>query len=90
MHLHLVLTNRTTIESMEGAGYVLTNSVINGRASVKSLAKVNIYDMGAKNNWNSVMGDSWKEWILPIQNKRVSNGHEWVYDREKLQQIVNS
>lgn len=71
MHTSLILSNRTTIESMEGAGWIrLDDGSIANDVRVKSLKDVNIYDLNYKENFAQVMGTKYIEWFLPIPNKR--------------------
>lgn len=68
MHVWMVLENATTLESMEGDRRFILGSdgvVRNARGS-------NLYNLGWRRNWVSVMGPAWKTWILPIPFVYVS------------------
>lgn len=55
-----ILQNKTTIESYEYQRYLKNRNSVN---------LGNIFNLGKKKNWQSVMGVNWYEWLLPVQNK---------------------
>lgn len=61
VHGGLILGNKTTIESMEGARKVRLED-----NSVRIARDVNIYDLGAKHNFVQVFGRKWQLWFLPV------------------------
>ncbi|KAI9354878.1 DHHC palmitoyltransferase-domain-containing protein [Zopfochytrium polystomum] len=63
MHTVLLISNKTTIESMEGARRIRRqdNTIHVGRGA-------NIYDLGAAANWRQVMGGDWRLWFLPVHS----------------------
>ncbi|EGW31807.1 uncharacterized protein SPAPADRAFT_62400 [Spathaspora passalidarum NRRL Y-27907] len=82
--VYLIFKNLTTIEfqsqrwgsSDRGYNYEFTNKVQNS----------NIYDLGAWENWKSVMGPDWKTWILPI-NINIKSIH--AFDKNGINFKVN-
>jgi hypothetical protein len=63
MHFYLLLNNLTTIEYMEGSR----------RLRFARSTKDNdnhVFNIGWKENIISVLGETWKEWILPIPSSR--------------------
>ncbi|KAJ3387733.1 hypothetical protein HDU92_001806 [Lobulomyces angularis] len=89
MHLGLILSNRTTIESMEGSGYIKFENLSSGETQVISLKKNNIYHLGSKRlNFNQVFGKEVKNWFNPFNGKQFGDGHnfeinEKVYNKLK-------
>jgi hypothetical protein len=63
MHTYLLFNNLTTIEYMEGSSRLLFS-----RSQDDS--KKHVYNIGWKKNVNSVLGETWEEWILPIPASR--------------------
>lgn len=57
-----LLKNLTTIESYESQSY---------RYRQNSHTLGNLFDIGARRNWGSIMGDSVLEWLLPIRKISV-------------------
>lgn len=134
-HAYLICRNRTTLESMEGAGRVRISvprssslppresvsdrlrrlARTNGssddstalrtgasqhgdawkrdeeltreeRKTLRKANKLNIYDVGARRNWCSVMGDRWPQWWIPVGNPE-SDGHIYEVNPHTLQRL---
>jgi hypothetical protein len=64
MHAVLLLSNKTTIESLEGARRIRRDD-----QSVRVARNVNIFDLGNKANWIQVMGNDPKLWFLPVASR---------------------
>ncbi|KAJ3089071.1 hypothetical protein HK102_007262 [Quaeritorhiza haematococci] len=64
MHTGLLLSNRTTIESMEGA-----RSIRIDENTVRTCRDTNIYDLGAKKNFVQVMGTNPVLWFVPVYTR---------------------
>jgi palmitoyltransferase len=63
MHTYLLFNNLTTIEYMEGSSRLLYSRSKNDNGK-------HVFNIGWKKNVNSVLGATWKEWILPIPTSR--------------------
>lgn len=61
-----LLQNRTTVESYISQNY---------KSHKNSRTLGNLFDLGTRRNWCSVMGDSVAEWVLPIRKRRKSNNY---------------
>ncbi|KAJ3100626.1 hypothetical protein HK100_004685, partial [Physocladia obscura] len=75
LHLVYILTNKTTIESMERARrYRINNAHESSEAfdprSTSAISRygLNIFDVGARENWCAVMGRDWRYWFLPVHS----------------------
>eukprot|EP00158_Paraphelidium_tribonemae_P002122 Partr_v1_DN25137_c0_g1_i4_m76565 putative zinc finger len=62
MHVTMVCANKTTIESWERHRYVNTGNISRRQY-------VNIFDLGAMDNWTQVMGPVPVLWFIPICNR---------------------
>ncbi|ODV83289.1 hypothetical protein CANARDRAFT_19578 [[Candida] arabinofermentans NRRL YB-2248] len=63
--VYQLFKNKTTIESYEFQSY---------KSNKNSNHIGNIFDLGYKRNWTSIMGHTWYEWLLPIRTTIRSNG----------------
>ncbi|ORY38574.1 zf-DHHC-domain-containing protein [Rhizoclosmatium globosum] len=114
MHVVYVLTNKTTIESMERArrirldGYSVSTTpamdteMASTRAAASSIIStttptstattawsqygVNIFDVGAKENWKAVMGRDWRVWFLPIDSSE-GDGHTFPINYDAMEKL---
>jgi palmitoyltransferase len=73
MTLYLLFKNLTTLEYYEYNRYRNNLEIINdsyyrysNRPTSTDLG--NIYDLGWRRNWQTVMGSNWMEWFFPITN----------------------
>ncbi|KAJ3330986.1 hypothetical protein HDU76_004340 [Blyttiomyces sp. JEL0837] len=64
MHTALMLANKTTIESMEGARRIRT-----ANRGIRVARNVNIFDLGNYENWIQVMGKDTKYWLIPVRTR---------------------
>ncbi|CAK7892178.1 palmitoyltransferase Pfa3p [[Candida] anglica] len=106
---YLVVVNTTTIEVQESKWNVKRNGKSNGafqyefdqsggnsgeNGSKKSISS-NIFDLGYKRNWTSIMGETWIEWLLPINSTsdkledEYKNGINFEINHEAYQQWVH-
>ncbi|KAI9322002.1 DHHC palmitoyltransferase-domain-containing protein [Obelidium mucronatum] len=93
LHLMYILTNKTTIESMERARRyrVFANDSPSSRAEGRdgtalSRFGVNIFDVGAKENWKAVMGRDWRYWFLPVDSSD-GDGHTFPVNYDTLEKL---
>lgn len=70
----LLASNRTTLEHMESKAIrtSLASSNFRYRAPPTTKTLGNMWDVGTRQNICQIMGNTWKEWILPI--RAVSSG----------------
>lgn len=128
-HAFLICRNRTTLESMEGAGRVRISvappsssrqrnnvsdrlrrlagySVAESskgnqdddewkrdeqltreeKRALSKANKLNIYNVGIKDNWKAVMGNDWQYWALPV-GEPESDGYSFQINTETLQRL---
>lgn len=143
-HLYLILRNRTTLESMEGAGRVRVQSPQSSdrqdvsvrlrrltgtnsdaaeeegvpqsesptaassrsasgaqqaeawrrdeqltreeRRVLKKAGKLNIYNVGWRDNWYYLMGRNWKWWFVPL-GEPESDGYSYLVHRPTLREL---
>ncbi|KAJ3232572.1 Palmitoyltransferase zdhhc20 [Chytriomyces hyalinus] len=95
LHLMYILTNKTTIESMERArryrvdyappGSESDGSGVVGRTT-KSKWGVNIFDLGARENWKAVMGKDWRLWFLPVDSID-GDGHTFQVNYQAMEKL---
>lgn len=125
-HAYLISRNRTTLESMEGAGRVRVSAAppssaqprdsvsdrlrrLAGsnapssrndddrwkrdeqltreeRTALRRANKLNIYDVGIRENWRAVMGDDWRTWFVPLGDPE-SDGYSFQINTSSLQQL---
>ncbi|BFZ55373.1 hypothetical protein PYCC9005_002413 [Savitreella phatthalungensis] len=76
-HLYLLLRNYTTIEYMEetrfvGDQHMYRSKRKDGRPPPKL---INIFDLGARQNWTQVMGDRPLGWLVPTPSVRGDGKH---------------
>ncbi|ODV98378.1 hypothetical protein PACTADRAFT_38220 [Pachysolen tannophilus NRRL Y-2460] len=82
--VYQVLKNQTTIESYDFQRY-RTNFTKKTRSNVpypevpNSDEMGNIFDLGWKKNLQTVMGTTWREWLLPIQVRDNGNNLDITY-----------
>lgn len=70
----LVTKNETTIEQYEWNSIRNDLQIYSDSLNCQTSAVNNVFDLGSrKSNFNSVMGNSWKEWLLPIQKNVVDS-----------------
>lgn len=83
--LYLMISNTTTLESMETVRYrtSMAPSRFRFRAPPSSHSLGNIFDLGWKRNWCEVMGNRVWEWFLPIVPRNRGNG-TWFAINEKM------
>ncbi|KAI8617469.1 DHHC palmitoyltransferase-domain-containing protein [Chytriomyces sp. MP71] len=93
LHFFYILTNKTTIESMERARRYRVDVVGDGEglsdgrgATIESKWGVNIFDLGARENWKSVMGQDWRFWMLPIDTTG-GDGHTFQVNYDALEKL---
>lgn len=74
--IYLVFTNQTTLEMMEAVRYKssIPSQEYRFQEAPDSRSVGNIFDLGWRDNWCELMGNSVIEWILPIMNKNMSDG----------------
>ncbi|KAJ3229793.1 Palmitoyltransferase zdhhc20 [Chytriomyces hyalinus] len=94
LHLMYILTNKTTIESMERArryrvdyappGSETYDGIV-GRTT-KSKWGVNIFDLGARENWKAVMGKDWRLWFLPVDSID-GDGHTFQVNYQAMEKL---
>lgn len=65
--------NKTTIEAFEDQRY-------------KHSGRLNVFDIGKRSNWSSVMGFNWKEWIFPITVTDLQIGKGLFYQTNDPQE----
>lgn len=65
-HIHLILSNQTTIESYQKHNY-------RSQGGLAPARHVNVFDIGRKRNFKQVMGERWYLWFIPISNS-LGNG----------------
>jgi hypothetical protein len=125
-HAYLISRNRTTLESMEGAGRVRVSAAppsstqrrdnVSDRLrrlagsnapssridddrwkrdeqltreegiALRRANKLNIYDVGIRENWKAVMGNDWRTWFVPIGDPE-SDGYSFQINTDSLQQL---
>ncbi|KAI9343417.1 DHHC palmitoyltransferase-domain-containing protein [Zopfochytrium polystomum] len=67
IHTILLCTNKTTIEALEGPGYLRReDSQSPGRRAGSN--RTHIYDVGMRENWRQVMGSRWSDWFVPVHS----------------------
>ncbi|KAF9215434.1 hypothetical protein BGZ59_001374 [Podila verticillata] len=86
-HIRLILLNRTTIEDHntphnEGMLPCLRKGWAESEGE-NNLGNERLYDMGPKNNWHQIMGQSWR-WLLPVPVPRPEGPgyNQKVIDRQ--------
>ncbi|KAJ3154017.1 Palmitoyltransferase zdhhc15 [Geranomyces variabilis] len=75
VHLHLVLSNKSTIESMEGDRRVRLPD-----GSIGTAPSGNLYDLGTRKNLVQVFGKRWQLWLVPVYSS-IGDGHHFPYNR---------
>lgn len=127
-HAYLISRNRTTLESMEGAGRVrislspqstthrrdnvsdrlrrLAGSNVTStpqrvtedgwktdeqltreeRRALQKTNKLNIYNVGIRENWRAVMGNDWRLWFVPIGDPEC-DGYSYQINTDNLQRL---
>ncbi|TPX68485.1 hypothetical protein SpCBS45565_g02980 [Spizellomyces sp. 'palustris'] len=83
VHAGLISGNKTTIESMEGARRVRLED-----NSVRLARHVNIYDLGAKENFLQIFGPKWMLWFVPLPTS-LGDGHTFPYNRETYRSLLD-
>lgn len=85
----LAVENRTTLESMEAIPYrtSLPASQWRYRYPPNRENLGNIYDMGRKENWNQIFGDTWRDWLLPVKSPLRYDGRFFPFN-EDLRKIA--
>lgn len=89
-HISLVLRNYTTIEYMEETRFKGDRQRYLTAQSMKD--KFNIFDLGYRENWMQVMGDSKLFWFVPLQAKSHGDGFNFKISdraRERLREQQN-
>ncbi|KAI9205416.1 DHHC palmitoyltransferase-domain-containing protein [Polychytrium aggregatum] len=82
LHTTLLLTNTTTIESIEGARTIRLPDGSSARTG-----KVNIYNLGWKKNASQVMGQrGWWSWLLPVSDE-FGDGHSFEINQSAYTKI---
>ncbi|KAI9093450.1 DHHC palmitoyltransferase-domain-containing protein [Phlyctochytrium arcticum] len=82
VHLNLVLSNKSTIESMEGSRrFRLEDN------SVRYARHVNIYDVGWRENFVQIFGRDKKLWFIPVPTS-LGDGHVFPVDREAYRNLL--
>ncbi|SCU82714.1 LAMI_0C00584g1_1 [Lachancea mirantina] len=65
--IYLVCKNETTIEMYEWSNYKDRMQIYNDSTRMDLTYQENRFDLGSRRaNWESVMGQSWIEWLFPI------------------------
>lgn len=94
---YLIILNKTTIEIQEDKwktkkqqGYLYEFD--NNNANRKKNISENIFDLGNLRNWESVMGETWLSWLLPITitdhniTSEFKNGINFEVDKDSYDQ----
>lgn len=90
IHIFYILRNSTTIESINFcARYYLLNVLYDTeksgykRANVTTNPGEHPWDLGMWQNWCSVMGKRWWDWLFPFKGS-PGNGYHFEYSPDKL------
>ncbi|KAJ3160933.1 Palmitoyltransferase zdhhc2 [Geranomyces michiganensis] len=82
VHLNLVLSNKSTIESMEGGRRVRLPD-----GSIGAAPSGNLYDLGTRENLVQVFGKRWQLWLVPVYSS-VGDGHNFPYNRTVYRKLL--
>ncbi|CDK24189.1 unnamed protein product [Kuraishia capsulata CBS 1993] len=96
--IYEVLRNMTTIETYESTRYrsnMRRNTSENTYkyADIPNSASIgNIFDLGLRRNWQSVMGTTWKEWLLPVPARSLyfADGLTFEVNEEIFARLLES
>ncbi|CAG8587344.1 2319_t:CDS:2, partial [Ambispora leptoticha] len=70
-HTTLILSNQTTLESLQRQRYKIKEN-----SEVTSSNYLNLFDVGKRANFQQVMGSTWYLWLIPIGNS-YGDGYSW-------------
>jgi hypothetical protein len=56
------------------------------RRALQKANKLNIYNVGIKENWRAVMGSNWRLWFVPIGDPE-SDGYSYQINTDNLQRL---
>lgn len=72
--VYMVLRNTTTIEFLDERWSYLENKKAQYKFDANGDARKlrNIYDLGPRRNWVSIMGPHWYQWLLPVSVTNTS------------------
>lgn len=66
--IYLVAKNQTTIEMYEWTNYRNQRNIMDEVRGLDTFEDKNVFDLGSPLlNWKYVMGESWWEWLFPVQ-----------------------
>ncbi|KAI8823062.1 DHHC palmitoyltransferase-domain-containing protein [Fimicolochytrium jonesii] len=82
VHTGLLVDNRSTIESLEGARRVRLEDGTTRLAKEKHL-----FDMGYKKNFIEVFGPRWELWLVPVYTS-IGDGHSFPYNKEVYRRLL--
>nr|CAG8560086.1 374_t:CDS:2 [Entrophospora candida]CAG8571358.1 13744_t:CDS:2 [Entrophospora candida] len=71
-HTSLILSNQTTIESLQKHNYKIRENT-----EVTTSKFLNLFDIGRRNNWKQVMGPTWHVWFFPTGSDPYVDGRNW-------------
>jgi hypothetical protein len=83
-HTNLILSNQTTLESLQKHNYKIKED-----GDVTTSKYLNLFDVGKKNNWIQVMGPKWYFWFIPIGNS-FGDGKSWPLNSYRYSTLCDS
>lgn len=76
VELYFLLNNLTTIEYYERNRYDRDVQIMRESTGQSVLEWINVYDLGSCClNWKAVMGETWKEWLLPVAKQNTTGDY---------------
>ncbi|CAI2178547.1 3102_t:CDS:2 [Funneliformis geosporum] len=83
-HTGLILSNQTTLESLQKHNYKVREN-----GDVTTSKYLNLFDIGRRNNWIQVMGPKWYFWFIPI-GYPFSDGKSWPLNSYRYSTLCES
>lgn len=83
-HTGLILSNQTTLESLQKHNYKVREN-----GDVTTSKYLNLFDIGRKNNWIQVMGPKWYFWFIPIGDP-FNDGKSWPLNSYRYSTLCDS